>query len=199
MLAGHVSSPIGVGGFFLNEGGDAVLPISKRKLDLFFIIFFGVNLFFVTYIVDIEQIIIANPFHFVYPFWPPPPFVNLVHHYGLTLDPLLMARPVWWKATIWIDSLFFGPFYAVAIYAYIKGRDWIRLPSIIWASVMMTNVTIIMSEEIFGPHATPHLLIVALLNLPWFAVPIAVISRMYLSEHPFSARANEAHPSSVSA
>ena len=51
---------------------------------------------------------------------------------------------------IWIDSLFFGPFYAVALYAYAKGRDFIRLPSIIWASVMMTNVTIILAEELWG-------------------------------------------------
>jgi LysM repeat protein len=63
---------------------------------------------------------------------------------------------MWRKATIWIDALFFGPFSAVAIYAYVKGREWIRLPSIIWGSVLMTNVFIIMCEETWGPHATSH-------------------------------------------
>lgn len=110
----------------------------------------------------------------------------MVHWWGRTFDPLLLARPAWWRATIWIDALGFGPFYVVAIYAYIKGKDWMRLPSIIWASVMLTNVTIIMSEEIFGPHATPHLAIVALANLPWLLVPLAVIVRMYTREHPFT-------------
>jgi len=64
---------------------------------------------------------------------------------GITIvppfDPVLLARPAWWKATIWIDAVLFGPFYALAIYAYARGKDWIRLPSVIWASVMLTNVT----------------------------------------------------------
>ena len=34
----------------------------------------------------------------------------------------------------------FGPFYAVATYAFVHGRELIRLPTMIWASVMMTNV-----------------------------------------------------------
>lgn len=162
------------------------IPLEERRSDLIFVLFFALNLFFITYIVDLEQIVIANPLHFTYPFWPPPPLVNLIHLYGRSLDPLLMARPVWWKATIWIDAVFFGPFYAFAIYAFLRGRDWIRMPSVIWSAVMMTNVTMIMSEEAFGPHATPHLLIVAGLNLPWFVLPIAVIARMYRTEHPFT-------------
>ena len=162
------------------------IPLSRRRIDLLFVAFFLVNLVFITYIVDIEQIIIPDPFHFQYPIWPPAPLVDLIHSYGNTYDPLLMARPPWWKATIWIDSLFFGPFYAVALYAYTKGKDWIRIPSIIWASVMMTNVTIILSEEIFGPSASPQLAFVLLVNLPWFLLPIGVIARMSRREFPFT-------------
>ncbi|HEY7358057.1 MAG TPA: emopamil-binding family protein [Ktedonobacterales bacterium] len=165
------------------------IPLSRRRLDLLFIVFFLINLLFITYIVDIEQIIIPDPAHFQYPIWPPAPLVDMVHSYGRSFDPLLLARPPWWKATIWIDALFFGPFYAVALYAYTKGKDWIRIPSIIWASVMMTNVTIILSEEIWGPHASPQLGIVLLLNLPWFLLPIAVIARVSRREHPFTAPA----------
>jgi hypothetical protein len=162
------------------------IPLGLRRIDLVFVGFFLVNLLFITYIVDIEQIIIPNPYHFQYPIWPPAPLVDLIHWYGKTSDPLLMARPPWWKATIWIDSLFFGPFYAVAIYAYLKAKDWIRIPSIIWASVMMTNVVIILSEEIYGPHASPQLTVVLLANLPWLLLPIAVIARMFRHEFPFT-------------
>jgi hypothetical protein len=162
------------------------IPLSRRRLDLLFVGFFLLNLLFITYIVDIEQIIIPDPSHFQYPIWPPAPLVDLIHWYGRTYDPLLLARPPWWKATIWIDSLFFGPFYAIATYAYLKGKDWIRIPSIIWASVMMTNVIIILSEEIYGPHASPQLVMVLLANLPWLLLPIGVIARMSRSEHPFA-------------
>jgi hypothetical protein len=164
----------------------AILPLSRRKVDLLFIAFFLVNLFFVTYIVDIEQIIIADPAHFQYPLWPPPFFVDMVHSYARSLDPLVLARPPWWKATIWLDALFFGPYYAVALYAFIKGKNWIRIPSVIWASVLMTNVIIILSEEFFGPSATPHPVIVFLLNLPWLLFPLGMIARMARKEQPFA-------------
>ena len=162
------------------------LPLSKRRRDLVYVAFFVINLFFITYIVDIEQIIISDPQHFQYPIWPPAPLVDLVHWWGRTFDPVLLARPPWWKATIWIDALFFGPFYAVAIYAFLKGKEWIRIPTIIWGSVMMTNVTIILSEEVWGPSATPRLGMVLFANAPWLLFPIALITRMARAERPFS-------------
>ena len=39
------------------------LPISQHKRDIVFVAFFVVNLLFVTYIIDIEQNIIADPSH----------------------------------------------------------------------------------------------------------------------------------------
>jgi hypothetical protein len=162
------------------------IPLARRRYDLLFVIFFLVNLLFITYLVDIEQVIIPNGFTFQYPLWPPPPVVDAIHWWGKTYDPLLLARPPWWKATIWIDELFFGPFYAVATYAFLKAKDWIRVPSIIWASVMMTNVTIILSEEAYGPNAAPYFGMVLLANLAWLVFPIGLIARMARREHPFT-------------
>ena len=69
------------------------IPLSRRKGDLLFIAFFLLNLGFITYIVDLEQLVIANPAHFTYPLWPPAPLVDLVHNYGKALDPLLLDWP----------------------------------------------------------------------------------------------------------
>jgi hypothetical protein len=166
------------------------LPLSKRPIDITIIIFFIINLFFITYMVDLEQLVIADPGHFDYPAWPPSKLVDLVHWYGRNFDPLVMARPAWWRATIWIDSLFFGPFYAFAIYAYFKGRNWIRFGSIVWASVMLTNVTIILFEEVNGEHASPHLGRVFLSNAAWVVFPAIVLYRMWRSIHPFATIVN---------
>jgi hypothetical protein len=166
------------------------IPIGQRRLDLVFVAFFLINLLFITYIVDFEQLVVADPSQFTYPVWPPGPLIDLVHWWGRTYDPVLLARPAWWKATIWIDALLFGPFYVVAIYAFVRGREWIRLPSVIWASVMLTNVTIILSEEMFGPSATPQLPMVLLANLGWLAMPLLLIGRMARTEHPFSRLTN---------
>lgn len=162
------------------------IPLRERPFDVVIIAFFVINLLFITYIVDIEQLIIANPYHFSYPLWPPAPAVNAIHWWGNSFDPLLMARPVWWKMTIWIDNLAFGPFYAVAIYAWTRGRDWIRLPSLLYGASIITIVCIILSEEYGGPHATPHFPIVLLLNLPWIVIPALIVARMWRGEHPFT-------------
>jgi hypothetical protein len=173
------------------EHAARAIPLSRRPLDIAIVVFFAVNLLVITYGVDLEQLVIANPAHFTYPLWPPPFLVDAVHRWARAVDPLILARPVWWKMTIWIDALGFGPFYVVALCAYVRGRDWIRLPSIIYASVMLTNVTIILGEETAGPFASPHLAIVYLENLPWLVFPILIIARMWRSATPFK----EAEPS----
>lgn len=161
------------------------IPFAERRGDLFFLGFFALNLFFITYIVDFEQIVIADPAHFTYPIWPPGPLIDAVHWWGHTFDPVLLARPVWWKVTIWADAIFFGPFYAVALYAFIKGKEWIRNIVLLYSAALLFDVATILSEEAFGPSATPHLGIVVLANAMWVIMPIALIVRMW-GEHPFT-------------
>jgi peptidoglycan biosynthesis protein MviN/MurJ (putative lipid II flippase) len=47
-----------------------------------------------------------------------------------------------------------------------------------FASIMLTNVTIILSEEIWGPSATPHLLSVVGANASWIIAPLLILWRM---------------------
>lgn len=166
------------------------LPLRDRKIDVLFVAFWLVNLTFITYVVDLEQIVIADPRSFEYPLWPPPPLVDLVHWWGTHFDPLQYARPPWWRATIWIDALLFGPFYAAATWAFARGRDWIRNPCLVWAGLMLANVTIILFEELVGPHATPARAVVLLANAPWLLMPLATIARVW-SPFPFT---RPAHP-----
>ena len=69
------------------------VPLSERRGDIAILAFFLVNILFITYVVDVEQLIIPNPAHFTYPIWPPKPAVDAVHWWGQTFDPVLMARP----------------------------------------------------------------------------------------------------------
>jgi hypothetical protein len=150
----------------------------RRVLDVIILAYFVFNLLFISWLFDLEQVVIPDTSSFSYPVWPPRFIVDLSHWWGKTYDPLLYARPVWWRATIWIDVALFGPYYAFAIYAFIRKRNWIRIPSVIYASVMLTNVTIILSEEIWGVHATPHLAAVLGANASWVIVPLLIIWRM---------------------
>ena len=161
------------------------LPLRERKIDIAFLTFFIFNLVFITYFFDLEQIVIPDTSHFTYPPWPPAFLVRLSHWWGQHYDPLLYARPVWWRATIWIDVLLFGPYYIAAIYAFLKGKNWIRMPSIVYASIMLTNVTIILCEEIWGAHAAGNVCIVLAANASWILFPVLLLLRMWKSDKPF--------------
>jgi hypothetical protein len=162
------------------------VPLRSRKIDFLFLAFFMVNLGFITYIIDLEQIVIADPAHFSYPVWPPAPLVDLVHWYGSHYDPLLMARPPFWRMTIWIDVIAFGPFYAAAIYAFIRGRDWIRVPALVWSGLMLANVLIILMDERYGVTPAPNFLLALGANALWLLMPVAMVLRLR-RDHPFEA------------
>jgi hypothetical protein len=163
-----------------------VIPLKKRPIDLVLLVFFYINIIVITYIIDLEQLVIADPKNFEYPIWPPAFMVDVIHWWGNNFDPLLMARPVWWKATIWIDSIYFGPFYVAAIYAFTMGKEWIRVPSLVYAGLMIANVTIIMNEELWGTYPTPQVFWMCVANAPWFSFPFIIIMRFRNSKYPFT-------------
>jgi hypothetical protein len=163
-----------------------IIPIWNRPGDILILVFFVFNLLFITYLVDVEQLVIADPSHFTYPAWPPPAAVDIIHQYARSHDPDILARAAWWRATIWIDVLLFGPFYIAAVYAYLKGKAWIRIPSIIYGSMIITNVLIILMEERYGSTPAPDFVWVFLTNLPWLIMPGYVIARMWRDPHPFT-------------
>jgi hypothetical protein len=167
-----------------------IIPLKERPVDYIYIAFFLVNLFFITYIVDLEQLVILDPSNFSYPIWPLPFLVDMVHWWGTSFDPLQWYRPVWWKATIWLDVIVFGPYYAAAIYAFIKGKEWIRIPTFIVMSILFTNVFIICSEEIFGLTPAKNLPLVLLANAPWFLFPVFLVWKMWKHDHPFTTEEN---------
>jgi hypothetical protein len=162
------------------------LPLSRRPGDAVLLAFFAINFFFITYMIDIEQIVISDPAHFTYPVWPPAFAVDMSHWWALRFDPLVFARPAWYRATIWLDACVFGPFYLAAMIAFWKGRDWIRTPALVWAGMMIAVVSIILFEEMVGPFATPHPARVLAANGPWLLFPLAVVLRLR-RERPFDA------------
>ena len=163
-------------------------PLARRPWDIGFIVFWTINFGFITYMIDLEQIVIRDPAHFTYPLWPPRFAVDAIHWWARSFDPVVWSRAPWYRATIWIDSLLFGPFYLCAIRAFWKGRSWIRIPCFVWAGMMIAIVTIILFEELWGATPTGSRGLVLGANLPWLLFPFAVIWRMR-RENPFRTEA----------
>ena len=168
-----------------NRGRREVIPINERKQDWILWAFFLVNLTVVTYQADIEQLVIKDPGNFEYPIWPLPFVIDFMHWWSANFDPLLYARPTWYQMMVWVDQLFYGPFYAFALYAFWKGKEWIRNWCFIWAAAMLMTVIIILGEELMGPHATDHPLLIIVANAGWIIFPVWLMVRMW-RDHPFT-------------
>eukprot|EP01130_Rhizamoeba_saxonica_P015181 TRINITY_DN6763_c0_g1_i1.p1 TRINITY_DN6763_c0_g1~~TRINITY_DN6763_c0_g1_i1.p1 ORF type:complete len:185 (-),score=24.86 TRINITY_DN6763_c0_g1_i1:37-591(-) len=168
------------------------IAVIDRKIDIAIMGYFVINIILVSYCVDIEQLFIPSYYEWIaedpiqYPVWPPKICVDLIHWWSNNFDPVIIERPVWWKVTIWWDALLFGPFYFIALYCFWKGNEKIRMPSIMYSCFLMVIMTVILSEEIWGANATPHMWLVLLVNGPWAVFPIVILTRMLLDEHPFT-------------
>ncbi|EOD25086.1 hypothetical protein EMIHUDRAFT_206176 [Emiliania huxleyi CCMP1516] len=106
-----------------------------RPVDAVLIGWFCVGLA-VTFLVDIEAVLVQRPDLYGLdaahtPLWPPEPCVRAVRWWSAAADPLMHARPVWFRAAIWVEVLVQAPFYAVAIYAFVRQRSWVRVPAIV--------------------------------------------------------------------
>lgn len=166
-------------------------PLSERRLDLLILLFYGASLLLVSAMLHFEQLVIATaePFRAglgAYPSWPPEPVVRAIHDYAFAHDPLLAARPPWWRAFAFWDCAVFAPFYLVAIYAWATGKEWIRPASIAHASVMLVMATTILAEQSGGLYPTPSPEIVLPLYGTFVFFPLVILMRLSTSPFPFS-------------
>ena len=112
------------------------------------------------------------------PAWPPAPCVRAIHWWGKTADKLVLARPVWFQVAIWLEIVVQAPFYAVAIYAFLRRKNWIRLPAVVYAVVLLTIMPIVLGEQYFGEHATDKPALVTAVYAAYVVMPLAVLYRV---------------------
>ncbi len=87
--------------------------------------------------------------------------------------------------TIWIDVAWNGPFYAFAIYAIGRGRDWIRVPALVWSRQHERGRADHLGRRVQRDAPQPAFRDRARPELPWLALPLATVVRM-AREHPFT-------------
>ena len=113
-----------------DEGELAPLSAGDAAFMGWFVVGIGI-----TFLVDMEQVLVSSPRLYGVeaqstPRWPPAPCVRAIHWWGHTADSLVLARPVWFQVAIWIEVLVQAPFYALALFAFSRRAQWIRLPAI---------------------------------------------------------------------
>jgi steroid 5-alpha reductase family enzyme len=151
-------------------------------LDRLLIGWFAIGLV-ITFLIDIEQVLVADPLKYVpgaraSPVWPPAPCVAAVHWWGALADKLVIARPLWFQVAIWLEVVVQAPFYALAILAFVRAQNWIRVPALVYSSVLLTIMPIVLAEQLYGEHATEKPLLVLGVYSAYVVMPIVVAWRV---------------------
>jgi hypothetical protein len=97
---------------------------------------------------------------------------ELMKEWAVKYDPLLLANPLWYRTIQWVNVVFFGPYYFVAMIAFLRGQSqkhfqkkqdstkspktilshlgssWIRVPSLLFSAASILSLALIFAEVI---------------------------------------------------
>ena len=112
---------------------------------------------------------------------------DLLHFYITTFkDPLMSKPPPFLQSFIIAEAIFQLPFFFVVLYALIKKKNWIRIPSIFYGSHTATTVWAILYEFALSKEIdTKTKLVLISLYYPYFLIPLILAIHMSLVEIPF--------------
>ena len=151
------------------------LPLRERKIDVFFAVVFSA--FTVTSC--ISDLLPTVGVDFSQPggnF-----FVRSNYWYAHDTDRLFMQPPDWMRIVTGLSAFVYMPFYIVLVVALLTGRQWIQLPSVIYATMIVTLTGIVVfGVEFFGEAAwrTGNPAKFLAFNLPYVLVPLLLLVRM---------------------
>jgi len=153
----------------------ANLPLRERRIDLFFAVLF------VTFAVT-SGISDAVPTLGI-EMSPDStnPLARANYWYAVDADPLFMHPPVWMRFVTGLSTFVYGPFYLVLAYCLVKGKNWIQLPAVIYAT-MISSITgvLVFGVEFFGEpeFRTQNAFKFLSFNLPYVLMPLLLLVRM---------------------
>jgi len=153
----------------------ANLRIIERPFDFVFLVVFA--LFIVTSIISdsveglgLDQVADSPNLLVRWNFW-----------YASNFDPLYQSHPLWLRFISGTSAFVYIVFYIVLLSALVRGWNWIQLPSVIYATMIIALTGIpIFGVELFGPagQATPDVGVFLAFNLPYIVFPLLLLIRM---------------------
>lgn len=158
------------------------LPLSKRPIDILFLVIFSA--FIVTCIISdsveglgLDQVKDSPNVLVQWNFW-----------YASNFDPLYQSHPLWLRFISGTSAFVYILFYVLLDIAIVKAWNWIQLPSVIYATMIIALTGIpIFGVEFFGDHAadaavgtqaTPNPAVFLAFNLPYIVFPLLLLIRM---------------------
>lgn len=169
------------------------IPLRERKRDWFFIIMFV--LFASTSFLTDPVTLVGRPDPNSRWF-----MSRFVYHSGT--DSLILVDPRFVQVTVGTSAVLFGVFYLVLIYAFARGREWIRLPAVFYAGMVVMGTGVYLAVGLLGDAPLFHLACgqdstydykfvsaakSLAYNLPYPVVALLLVARVSRA-HPFTRR-----------
>ena len=100
--------------------------------------------------------------------------------YAKSFDPVFLKTPLWLRIMCGIDAYVFGPMYLYLIWAFIKEKDSVRIPALLYGSAIVYSTLVYFGWEFLSPanRAEANLPVVVLVNIPYTIVPLMLMWRV---------------------
>lgn len=107
--------------------------------------------------------------------------------YARSFDPVFLDPPHWLRIMCAIDAYVFGACYLVFIFAFVKGRNWVRIPALLYGSAIVYSTVVYFAWEFLDEEnrSRANLFAVFIVNIPYTVVPLLLMYRVRHTE-PFT-------------
>ena len=118
--------------------------LRERSRDWFFVLMFSVFAL-TSFLIDTANMVgRPNPHS-------RSPMARFVYDQVGGIDPVLIVNPRFVQLTVgFVSAMLFGTFYLVLIYAFVRGREWIRLPAVFYAGMVVMGTGVYLGVGILG-------------------------------------------------
>ena len=104
--------------------------------------------------------------------------------YGHATDPLFIRPPVWMRFVTGLSAFVYGPFYLLLVYCLARGKNWIQVPAIMYATaISVVTGVVVFGAEFFGEDPAmrvqnvPKFLVA---NVWYVLIPLLLLARSVL-------------------
>jgi hypothetical protein len=175
----------------------APIPLRERRRDWFFVVIFTVFAS-TSFLFDTANMIGRPNAH------SRNPMARFIYDFAAGIDPVLIANPRFVQLTVgFVSAMLYGAFYLVLVYAFARGREWIRLPAIFFAGMIVMSGGLYLGVGALGDaplfalacgpgsgfdYKSPNVLESVAVNGPYPLVALLLVARMW-RPHPFTRQA----------
>ena len=144
------------------------LPAIDRMLIAFFALFAFTSIFMEPYITFGVNLAKARS-----------PLGRAWYFYARNWDPLFLEPPSYMRDRTGIDEWLYGPTYLVLIYAFVRRREWIRSPALLYCGAVVYSTLVYFLVEFLTQAHRANLPMVVVVNIPYTIIPCILAWRVW--------------------